>query len=112
VLCGRGGRANHHKGNIYWLQEKSRLQNKYLAALKEEKQSISRELIERIQQIGGRFLEPIIKNDGSVGYHEVTDRKRLLKKAGQTLREKNDPLHYQSKRERYGKRRKADTTTR
>jgi hypothetical protein len=78
----------------------------YLAAKNEEKQLISQKLIQRIQRKGGRFLKPIIKQDGSVGYREVKDQKTLLKKAAQTLREINDPMLHRSKRKRYREQKK------
>jgi hypothetical protein len=92
------------------LQEKAKLQNQYLSANKEGKQSISQELIERIHRTGGRFLEAVALVDGNIGYREVTDRKKLLKKAGQTLREINDPKFYRSKRERYRKQGRSNST--
>jgi hypothetical protein len=110
VLCGRGSRTNLHRGNIFWLQEKAKLQKIYLAASKEGKKFISQELIERIRRTGGRFLEAVTHVDGSFSYREVTDRKKLLKKAGQTLRETNDPMFYRSKRERYRKQGRSNST--
>lgn len=116
VLMGRGGRTNHHPGNIRYLQEKLRLQPRYMAALKDDKTPIAQELVDAIVNQGGRFL----KNHGSskskthkpkqqpwddgsnrhTQWYQV-DNITARKKASQTLREINTAEVRAAKRERY-----------
>lgn len=93
VFLGRGGRANTHIGNFYWLEEKATLQPQYAEASKGTKKIISQLLVDRILRKGGRFLLPVKVQDKPPIYRyiEVLDNKSLLKKASQTLRETNSP---------------------
>jgi hypothetical protein len=95
VLMGRGGRTNHHKGNMRYLAEKERLQPKYLAAAKEEKTEISQELVDIVHAWGGRFVKT--EDDRWYQVENVVARK----KASQTLREINTPEERAAKRARY-----------
>jgi hypothetical protein len=101
VLCGRGGRTNHHPGNIYYLQMKEDIQERYLAASKEEKTAISQELVDAIHCRGGRFL----KLDERSNHHQwyEIDNRTARKKASQTLREMNTPEYRAEKRKKYAK---------
>lgn len=99
VLLGRGGRTNHHPGNKKYLEEKADIQERYMAASKEEKTGISQELVDRIHAKGGRFLE---LDKGNQKWFEVTNLK-ARKKASQTLRELNTAEERAAKRQRYGR---------
>ena len=99
VLCGRGGRTNHHPGNKLYLRLKEEIQDRYLAASKNDKTAISQELVDGIHKRGGRFLE---QDDATGDWFEITAVK-ARKKASQTLRELNTPEERKAKRERYGK---------
>ena len=99
VLCGRGGRVNHHPGNAIYQQEKDRIQKKYLAAEKHEKTVISQELVDYVHARGGRFLKQEPKKDL---WYEILP-KEARKKASQTLREINTPEVRAAKRARYAK---------
>jgi hypothetical protein len=57
VLLGRGGRTNHHAGNIRYLAEKEKLQETYLRASKDDKTGIAQQLVDAINKDGGRFLK-------------------------------------------------------
>jgi hypothetical protein len=57
VLLGRGGRTNHHAGNIRYLAEKEKLQESYLSASKDDKTGIAQQLVDAINKDGGRFLK-------------------------------------------------------
>ena len=93
VFLGRGGKANTHIGNFYWLEEKATLQPQYAEASKGTKKVISQLLVDRILSKGGRFLFPVKFQDKPPIYRyiEVLDNKSLLRKASQTLRESNSP---------------------
>lgn len=99
VLLGRGGRTNHHAGNKRYLDEKADIQDRYLAASKEEKTAISQELVDRVWGWGGKFLELDTKRKE---WFEVTAIK-ARKKASQTLRELNTPEERAAKRARYNR---------
>jgi len=99
VLLGRGGRTNHHKGNKQYLVEKEKIQPRYLEATKEEKTGISQELVDRIHELGGRFLE---LDNACDKWFEVTNLK-ARKKASQTLREINTAEERAAKRQKYGR---------
>ena len=96
---GRGGRTNHHKGNEYYLNLKTSMQPRYLAAAKEDKTAISQELVDAIHQRGGRFLK---LEDHSNRWYVVSSRV-ARKKASQTLRELNTPEARAAKRAKYSK---------
>ena len=99
VLCGRGGRTNHHPGNKVYLSLKNDIQERYLTASDKDKTAISQELVYQIQKRGGRFLE---RDNATGNWFEITFEK-AWKKASQTLRERNTPDVRKAKRERYGK---------
>lgn len=99
VLMGRGGRTNHHPGNKRYLEEKAKIQERYLAATKNDKTAISQELVDRMHDLGARFLELEKLTDQ---WYQV-DEVRARKKCSQTLRELNTPEERATKRQKYGK---------
>jgi len=99
VLLGRGGRTNHHPGNKRYLEAKDLIQDRYLAASKNEKTDISQELVDVVHAWGGRFLQ---LDEIANKWFEVTNIK-ARKKASQTLREMNTPEQRAAKRAKYGK---------
>ena len=99
VLCQRGGLANHHPGNIRYLQEKDILQPTYLAASKNEKTMISQQLVDIVHAWGGRFLR---KDKTTEMWYEV-HRHTARTKAGQTLRENLSAEDRVAKRAKYPK---------
>ena len=99
VLLGRGGRSNNSSGNRNYLAAKKDIQPRYLAASKQEKTSISQELVDRVHAWGGRFLELDPTNNK---WFEISELK-ARKKASQTLRELNTPEERAAKRARYSK---------
>lgn len=99
VLLGRGGRTNHHPGNKRYLEAKDLIQDRYLAASKNEKTDISQELVDVVHAWGGRFLQ---LDEVANKWFEVTNIK-ARKKASQTLREMNTPEQRAAKRAKYGK---------
>jgi len=103
VFLGRGGKANTHIGNFYWLEEKAKLQSLYSEASKGTKKEISQQLVDRIHNKGGRFLQPVKFQDKPPVYRyiEVVDNNTLLKKASQTLRETNAPDLYKAKLQKH-----------
>lgn len=98
VLLGRGGRSNHHAGNKRYLIEKEKIQARYLAADKDAKTGISQELVDIIENWGGRFLK--LDEDTNRWYKVKNIVAR--KKASQTLREMNTEQYRASKRAKYG----------
>ena len=84
VICGRGGKANTHPGNVSFREEARKLRGWYESSSKSEKFTISSFLVDVVRERGGRFL----KRDGTVkgGWLEA-DGDDVRKKARQALRE-------------------------
>jgi hypothetical protein len=99
ILLGRGGRTNHHPGNKRYLLEKGDIQDRYLAATKQEKTFIAQELVDRVHAWGGKFLA---MEETTKQWYQVSPIK-ARKKASQTLRERNTAEERLAKRLRYGK---------
>jgi hypothetical protein len=97
VLLGRGGRTNHHVGNRTYLEAKETIQERYMLASKNDKTSISQDLVDIITARGGRFL----KLDDEVNKWYPVPNIVARKKASQTLREVNTPEERASKRSKY-----------
>jgi hypothetical protein len=97
VLLGRGGRTNHHVGNKTYLEVKETIQDRYMHASKNDKTSISQELVDIVTAQGGRFL----KLDEEVNKWYPVPNIVARKKASQTLREVNTAEERASKRSRY-----------
>jgi hypothetical protein len=97
VLLGRGGRTNHHVGNRTYLEAKETIQDRYKLASKNDKTSISQDLVDIITSRGGRFL----KLDDDVNKWYPVPNIVARKKASQTLREVNTPEERASKRSKY-----------
>lgn len=102
VLMGRGGRTNHHPGNIRYLEEKERIQARYRAATKNDKTYISQELVDIVHEWGGRFLKLDEDNVEANCWYEVPNIV-ARKKASQTLREVNTAEVRAAKRAIYKK---------
>mmetsp|Transcript_22 Transcript_22/g.30 ORF Transcript_22/g.30 Transcript_22/m.30 type:complete len:355 (-) Transcript_22:232-1296(-) len=84
VICGRGGKANTHPGNIFFREEARKLRSWYESSSKSEKFTISSLLVDFVRERGGRFL----KRDGDVpGQWAEADGNDVRKKASQALRE-------------------------
>ena len=58
VLCGRGGAANNHEGNVRFRKMVAEQKRRYLAAGKKEKPQVARDIVKmwRAQDPPGRFL--------------------------------------------------------
>ena len=83
VICGRGGKANTHPGNIAFRTEAKKLRSWYESSSKSEKFTISSVLVDIVRERGGRFLK---RNDDGEGWTEA-DGNDVRKKASQALRE-------------------------
>jgi outer membrane biosynthesis protein TonB len=102
VLLGRGGRSNHHPGNIKYRQQVAKLQEAYKHTDdKNEKTDLSQILVDYVHGYNGRFLQ---KDDD--GWFEVLPIV-ARRKASQALREDPDPAKRTAKRQRFLKRRAA-----
>jgi len=96
VLLGRGGKSNHHPGNLRYRAEIYRLQERYKKTDdKEEKTNISERLVLDVQKYGGNFLE----NDDNGWY--IIDIIVARRKVSQALREDKDPEKRRAKRQRF-----------
>lgn len=84
ILAGRGGGTNRHDGNIRFRAEARKLRSVYKdeETDRRTKYVLSQELVTRVKQYGGRFLEK--GHDGK--WYEM-DEKSARKKASQVLRE-------------------------
>merc|ERR1712048_268188 len=96
VLCGRGGRSNHHIGNKRYREEVKNLQKWYLDIEdKDEKTDLSQCLVDYVKSYDGRFLEK-----DEEGWYEVPNIV-ARRKASQALREDTDPEKRKAKRTRF-----------
>ena len=84
ILAGRGGGTNRHDGNIRFRDEARKLRMVYKddETDRRTKFLLSQELVTRVRQYGGRFLDK--GHDGK--WYEM-DEKSARKKASQVLRE-------------------------
>lgn len=96
VLMGRGGKSNHHIGNIRYREEIERQQGWYKNTNdKDQKTGISERLVSFVKSYGGNFLE---KDD--TGYYIIDDA-MARRKVSQALREDKDPEKRKAKRQRF-----------
>jgi len=112
VLCGRGGKSNHHPGNVSYRKKVATIKKEYkLCTNKGEKKIIVEAIMNDIESCGGNFLQKDTKkqtqdnkkgNGGdNVSSWYVVDHSLVLKKVHQALRDNNDPENIRQKRERY-----------
>lgn len=84
VLCGRGGKSNHHPGNKRYRQVICELKGNYRdLSAKTEKTRVSREIVSTVYEYGGRFLK---KEDNSGKYY-IMPENEARRKTSQALRE-------------------------
>lgn len=84
VICGRGGKANTHPGNVSFREEAKKLRSWYESSSKSEKFTISSFLVDIVRERGGRFLK---RNPDHAGRWIEADNSDVRKKASQSLRE-------------------------
>mmetsp|Transcript_1690 Transcript_1690/g.4072 ORF Transcript_1690/g.4072 Transcript_1690/m.4072 type:complete len:489 (+) Transcript_1690:143-1609(+) len=82
-LCGRGGRSNHHPGNVFFRKETMKYRERYEQSSKGGKYNISELVVESLKSMGVRFLR---ENDEG-GWFEISHHD-ARKKVSQALREK------------------------
>ena len=84
VLCGRGGKSNHHPGNKRYRQVVSEMKNKYRGtSAKTDKTALSRAIVDYVNAYGGRFVKRVGKN----GKWILLTKAEARKKTSQALRE-------------------------
>jgi hypothetical protein len=84
VLCGRGGKSNHHPGNKRYRQVVSEMKLSYRAiGTKSAKTDLSRAIVDHVYKYGGRF----IKMEKAKGKYYVLSVAEGRKKTSQALRE-------------------------
>lgn len=84
VLCGRGGKSNHHLGNKRYRQVVSEMKIMYRSTeAKKGKTGLSRAIVDHVCEYGGRF----VKKDGPTGRYYVLSKAEARKKTSQALRE-------------------------
>ena len=90
VMCGRGGGTNNHVGNIRFRQLVNGHKLRYLAATKNEKPMVSREVVMIWRNLNppGRFLKQQHSEDGKSGLWDDVGDKKAREKASQCLRER------------------------
>jgi hypothetical protein len=87
VLCGRGGRSNHHPGNKRYRHVVSETKLLYKnTEAKTTKTEMSRAIVEHVCAYGGRF----IKKEESTGRFFVLTKAEARKKTSHALREAKD----------------------
>ena len=84
VICGRGGKANSHPGNVSFRAEAQKLRSWYESSSKSEKFTISSLLVDFVRERGGRFLKRGVDTPGNWSEADAND---VRKKASQALRE-------------------------
>lgn len=84
VLCGRGGKSNHHGGNKKYRQVVSEMKRTYQGTgAKTAKTDLSRAIVEHVVGYGGRF----IKRDETNGKYFLLTKAQARRKTSQALRE-------------------------
>jgi hypothetical protein len=87
ILCGRGGRSNHHVGNKRYRQVVGEMKASYrTVGSKSAKTDLSRAIVEHVQSYGGRF----VKLDKATGKYVMLTQSEARKKTSQALREAKD----------------------
>jgi len=109
VLCGRGGLTNQHIGNKNFRYIVAEYTDEYLHAKKKEKKEIAIRIVQRVHDIGGRFLTRCGTNHSDV-WAEVTASK-ALEKSKQALREGLDVRHKTIRPEKHIHRRDSESST-
>ncbi|KAL3817551.1 hypothetical protein ACHAXA_010570 [Cyclostephanos tholiformis] len=87
VLFGRGGRTNHHPGNVRLREIVNKYRHAYNQAKKVDKPQVSKSIVSALRRANqpSRFLR---YNQGAGRWEDVGD-KRAAEKVSQTLREKD-----------------------
>lgn len=105
VLCGRGGKSNHHPGNRVFLAKVTDTKPLYKASTKKSvKTKIAQTVVDYInKECHGRFL--CLEEDEDKGTKRWFVAKNLIArtKAGQALRDDNTPEARAAKRRKYSK---------
>jgi hypothetical protein len=84
ILCGRGGRSNHHSGNKRYRLVVARMKYMYQqCAAKTMKTDLSRAIVNHCSSYGARF----VKLDETNGKYYVLSNAEARKKTSQALRE-------------------------
>jgi len=84
ILCGRGGKSNHHPGNKKYRQVVDEIKGMYRrTATKTVKTDLSRAIVDHVQTYGGRF----VKKDEKSGHYHLLSKCEARKKTSQALRE-------------------------
>lgn len=84
ILCGRGGKSNHHVGNKCYRQVVDRMKRAYQScSAKTLKTDLSRAIVDHCCSYGARF----IKLDEATGQYYILSRGEARKKTSQALRE-------------------------
>jgi hypothetical protein len=84
ILSERGGKANHHDGNKRYRKVVSEMKEQYRGIeAKTAKTDLSRNILDYIENYGGRFL----KKDPKDGRYFVMTKQEARKKTSQALRE-------------------------
>lgn len=87
VLCGRGGRSNHHPGNKRYRHVISEMKHTYKGtATKSNKTDLSRTIVDHVCKYGGRF----VKKEETTGRYYILTRGEARKKTSQALRESKE----------------------
>ncbi|EED95527.1 predicted protein [Thalassiosira pseudonana CCMP1335] len=97
IVCGRGGAALKHSGNLAYRKIVNLNKTLYATCLKAEKLRISKSIVAAIREVNGRFLEredgkisttlEEVDGDGNpVKWKDIGDR-RAIEKTSQALRE-------------------------
>mmetsp|Transcript_5683 Transcript_5683/g.8065 ORF Transcript_5683/g.8065 Transcript_5683/m.8065 type:complete len:314 (-) Transcript_5683:171-1112(-) len=88
ILCGRGGKSNHHPGNIRYRETIQGYRAMYRSFTeKDEKTGLSHELVARVKREGCRF----VKLDQISHRWYIASDKIARRKTAQALREKDPP---------------------
>ena len=102
ILCGRGGRTNHHPGNQVYLKLVEQNKPSYRGSTALEKRAVVLQMLETIREQGGRFLDL----DKQTGRWYIIHEKTAYNKCSQALRDNNDEATRAAKRAKYGPSRK------
>jgi hypothetical protein len=111
VLCGRGGLANRHDGNLVYRKVVEANKALFRSIPNQHKMFVAESIVMAIQQAGGRFLEcpgapgcgtkmDATTDPKALNWVEISFKKAVAK-TSQALRENNDRNHFQGHRQQH-----------
>ena len=90
VILGRGKNASRRPGNVTFRAMAAQVVEAYHASMADQKNALAEDIFTKIQQRGGRFLQPVTASNAKgqlVAAWEVVDSATALAKVKQAIRD-------------------------